>query len=426
MTTDSAAAILLRTLPGASRAAPRCSTWLLAAAATATPFATLREDLRVTLLDYPNVLDTSRANARALGLDLPAAERAGRVAFIEGSAFTTELSGPHSTVVVSQLLASLYSPGLRRLPAPRTRRGRRRRSAYRPRFRPAQPTFFRCGREGLRFARLFSAFVLVWTPAIVEPCSPRRAGPSNEACPASRWHTSSTRAPCPRARLAAHEEVELVGRDDAAHPRAEGVLRAVQQHGERRDPAPGQGDRRGAVRRPRVGLRRGLAARRPGVFWFVLGVGPRRTVSGPASHSEILFCLGFRVVDLRSSWSRWRAKEAESRQSRQAGRRLTTARLVAAAAPAWTRARGSCGWRSSVRLPPVLRGKTDESSSTGGHWAARSKGGRRAVERQRRGRLAARAGCCTRARSWIVRWRLAPAGALEVSGGVGLRPRRSP
>ena len=83
MTTDSAAAMLVRTLPGASRAAPRCSTWLLAAAATATPFATLREDLSVTLLDYPNVLHTSRANARALGLDLPAAERAGRVAFIE-------------------------------------------------------------------------------------------------------------------------------------------------------------------------------------------------------------------------------------------------------------------------------------------------------------------------------------------------------
>ncbi len=103
MATDSAAA-MLRILPGAF---PRGASVLDVAAGSGGygyTFAALREDLRVTLLNYPNVLQASRANACALGLDLPAAERAGRVAFIEGSALTTELSGPHSTVVVSNFL----------------------------------------------------------------------------------------------------------------------------------------------------------------------------------------------------------------------------------------------------------------------------------------------------------------------------------
>jgi ubiquinone/menaquinone biosynthesis C-methylase UbiE len=161
MATDSAAA-MLRTLPGAF---PRGASVLDVAAGSGGygyTFAALREDLRVTLLDYPNVLHTSRANARALGLDLPAAERAGRVAFIEGSAFTTELSGPHSTVIVSNFLHHFTRQDcvafLRRARAAAAAGGS---LIVHDFVLPSKS--FSLWTEGFSFARLFSAFMLVWT-----------------------------------------------------------------------------------------------------------------------------------------------------------------------------------------------------------------------------------------------------------------------
>lgn len=122
----------------------------------------LRKDLKVSFLDFPNVISTAKGNAASLGVDLAVAEESGRVKFVEGSAFEVDLQGPYETIITSQFFHHFTREEciafMRRARAAAKEGGH---LVVHDFVLPSKP--FSLASEGFNVARIFRSVMLVWT-----------------------------------------------------------------------------------------------------------------------------------------------------------------------------------------------------------------------------------------------------------------------